>query len=386
MITRKNDGLNTSNGRHPRIAILRNEMPDSGDKWWAECSKRNINADIIDLCSIDALEVLKTGHYDICLLRPPGHFETFKSIYDERLYHVVNTLKIPCFPSFFECYIYENKKSLAAFLYLAGVPHPATWVISDYREATRFINSCHYPIVAKTSIGATSSGVSIIRQHREAAKYISLAFNGKGIAKRTGPNKLVGTPKSWLMKALANPQYLKNKLAHYRRMHAETQKGYVIFQEYVKHSFEWRIVRIGESFFAYKKFKVGDMASGAKQLGYDNPSLDLLDWVRRIAEEHRIHTAAFDIFENEGNYLINEIQTIFGHKMDHILEVDGKPGRFLYHNGQWVFEEGMFNSNESYDLRLETALKLYDEGKLSYVAETHKALRSFLLYKYRLIH
>ena len=50
--------------------------------------------------------------------------------------------------------------------------------------------------------------------------------------------------------------------------------------------------------------------------------------------------------------------------VDHILEVDGRPGRYLYQDGQWVFEEGMFNSNESYDLRLEVALKLYGAGKL----------------------
>jgi hypothetical protein len=47
---------------------------------------------------------------------------------------------------------------------------------------------------------------------------------------------------------------------------------------------------------------------------------------------------------------------------DHILEVDGKPGRYIFQDGQWVFEEGMFNSNESYDLRLEVALKLYGQS------------------------
>ena len=75
------------------------------------------------------------------------------------------------------------------------------------------------------------------------------------------------------------------------------------------------------------------------------------------------NSVAIDLFEAHGKYLINEIQTIFGHVQDHILEVEGKPGRYLYQEGRWVFEEGMFNSNESYDLRLEVALKLYGEGK-----------------------
>lgn len=342
-----------------KIVILRNEYTDSGDKWLIACQKRGIEAEVIDLCSIDAMERIMAADYQLCLLRPPGASETYKTIYDERLYHITHTLQLPCFPSFLECYIYENKKNLAAFLQASHISHPKTWVISHKAEAKGFIEHCKYPIMAKTSIGAASSGVKILRDHKSAAQYIHQAFSGRGIAKRIGPNRQVGTPKSWLQKAISDPEYLRKKLRQYYSSYAETQKGYVIFQEFIEHDFEWRIVRIGESYFAYKKYKVGDMASGAKNLGYDNPPLKLMSWIRDISEKHGINTAAFDVFENGGNYLINEIQTIFGHKMDHILEVDGKPGRYLYQDENWVFEEGMFNANESYDLRLEAALKLY---------------------------
>lgn len=347
-----------------KIAILRNEDPQSGDKWLKACEARGLTADIIDLCSMDAMEQIVEGGYDLCLLRPPGLFETYKAIYDEKLFHIANTLKIPCFPSFFENYIYENKKSLAAFLIAAKIPHPRTWVIGHKAEAIRFIEQSDYPIVAKTSIGAASSGVTILRNAETASKYIYKAFSGRGIIKRVGPNRQVGNTQSWIRKAISDPDYLKKKLNQYYRSWADTQKGFVIFQEYIEHDFEWRIVRIGESYFAYKKYKVGDKASGAKNLGYVNPPLDLLSWIKEISEKHNINTAAFDVFVNAEEYLINEIQTIFGHVWDHILEVDGKPGRYLYQEREWVFEPGMFNTNESYDLRLETALKLYAEGKL----------------------
>jgi len=347
-----------------KVAILRNENPDSGDKWLHACQKKNIQAEVIELCSFDALDKIVAGQYDLLLLRPPGAHAVYKSIYDERLFHIVNTLKVPCFPSFFECFIYENKKSLAAFLELSGIKHPQTWVISNYKEAKAVIQSCSYPIVAKTSIGAASSGVSIIRDEASALRYIHQAFKGKGIRKRVGPNKQVGSPKTWLQKALADPAYFRRKLQLYARTYSDTQKGFVIFQEYIWHEFEWRIVKIGGSFFAYKKYKVGEKASGAKNLGYGNPPLELLTWVNELATEHSIITAAFDILVGRDGYYMNEIQTIFGHVNDHILEVDGKPGRFLYKDGVWVFEEGMFNSNESYDLRLETALVLYEAGML----------------------
>ncbi|MDD3534857.1 MAG: hypothetical protein PHC50_01735 [Candidatus Cloacimonetes bacterium] len=347
-----------------KICILRNEDPDSGNKWLVACQKQGIPADVIDLCAIDALEKIKAGNYKLCLLRPPGTHEVYKSIYDERLYHVVNSLNIPCFPSFFECFIYENKKSLAAFLELSDIKHPKTWIISHYSEVKAFISSTAYPIVVKTSIGATGSGVSVIREPSQAAKYIHQAFKGKGIRKRVGPNKQVGTPKSWLKKALSDPEYLKMKLKKYFRTYGDTQKNFVIFQEYIEHDFEWRLVKIGESYFAYKKFKVGDKASGAKNLGYGNPPLDLMNWIYDIANKYHIHTAAFDVLVGKNGYYMNEIQTIFGHVRDHILEVDGKPGRYLYQDNKWVFEEGMFNSNESYDLRLETALELFEQGRL----------------------
>lgn len=346
-----------------KIAVLRNERPDSGDKWFIACQKKGIEADVIDLTSINALDDVLAKDYGMFLLRPPGVSEKFKAIYDERVYHIERLLGKPVFPSFFECFIYENKRSLAQFLQLKGIAHPKTWVVCDYREAKEFVLNAELPIVAKTSIGAASSGVKIFKDRASLQKYIMAAFKGKGIRKRFGPNKQVGNPKGWLKKTIADPSFFKRRLCQYLSAHAETQRGFVILQEYVQHDFEWRIVKIGESFFAYKKFKVGDKASGAKNLGYDSPPFALLDWIRKIAEENGIQTAAFDVFENGGDYLINEIQTIFGHKMDHILEVDGRPGRYLYQDGQWVFEEGMFNSNESYDLRLEVALKLYGERK-----------------------
>lgn len=347
-----------------KIAILGSENPDSGQKWMLACRKKGIDASFVDLCSVEALAQIIGGGFNLCLLRPPGLIEKHKAIYDEKLYHIAHILKIPCFPGFLECFIYENKKSLAAFLQAAGIAHPQTWVICHKAEASEFIKKCGYPLVAKTSIGATGSGVRILWDHHTAEKYVKQAFMGKGIRKRSGPNRHVGTPRSWLKKAIADPGYLTKRLKHYLVSYKETQKGYVIFQEYIQHDYEWRVVRIGESYFAYKKYKVGDMASGAKNLGYGNPPFALLTWIKEISDNYNIHTAAFDVFENSGKYLINEIQTIFGHTMDHILEVDGKPGRYLYHDGEWIFEKGMFNLNESYDLRLETALKLYKQGTL----------------------
>ncbi len=45
------------------------------------------------------------------------------------------------------------------------------------------------------------------------------------------------------------------------------------------------------------------------------------------------------------------------------MECDGKIGRYIFENDQWHFEPGDFNTNESYDLRLESAIALYERRK-----------------------
>ena len=86
---------------------------------------------------------------------------------------------------------------------------------------------------------------------------------------------------------------------------------------------------------------------------------------------NKFQSMAIDIFEGKNSgYLVNELQTIFGHIPDkkygtfHRLEVNGIPGRYINKDGKWIFEEGDFNTNQSYDLRLETAIDLYEKSKL----------------------
>ncbi len=100
------------------------------------------------------------------------------------------------------------------------------------------------------------------------------------------------------------------------------------------------------------------MASGTKNKIYDNPPMALFDFMKEICDETGFYSQAVDIFEApNGGYLVNEIQTIFGQSDEYQMIVDGKRGRYIYNQG-WIFEEGDFNTNKSYDLRIEHALEL----------------------------
>jgi glutathione synthase/RimK-type ligase-like ATP-grasp enzyme len=347
------------------IGILKNDENESARKWQAACEKRSIPYRVIDLMGHEWLQQITASPFDLMLLKPPCKLERFKNLYDERIYVLSKVLERKIFPTFEECYLYENKKLLSYFLKAQNIPHPATFIFYRREEARELICNHTLPLVGKSSIGASGSGVAILRNRKAALRYADKAFSKSGIKRRFGPNRVTGTPGKWLKKAIKSPAYFASRMKEYFAIQADGQRGYVILQEYIAHSFEWRAVRIGDSFFAHKKIKQGDKASGTKGIDYVNPPFDLLDFVKDFCDRNNFYCMAVDLFEDgNGGYLINELQTIFGHVQDYILTVDGKPGRYVFKSGQWIFERGDFNTNESFDLRLDTALELYEQGKL----------------------
>lgn len=347
-----------------KVAILWDGQPNSVEKWVNACEKFEITYVVINILGNDWIDKVNKETYAFYLLRPPGNYEPLKRAYDERIYILSEILSYKLVPSFKECYVYENKKLLSDYLKAKNIPHPVTNVFYNKDKALDFIQNSELPVVVKTSIGASGAGVNVLRTKKDAVKYIKKAFT-KGIRRRIGPNRSFGTPKKWLIKAFNSPSYFLKKIKQYTKEFKYKEKGYVIFQEYIPHDFEWRSVKIGESFFAHKKTKQGDKASGTKGIDYVKPPESLLNFTKSLCEDNNFNYMAVDIFETrDGGYLVNELQSIFGHVQDYILEVDGKPGRYIFIDNKWMFEPGNFNTNESYDLRLKTALLQYANIKL----------------------
>ncbi len=339
-----------------KLTILRNEDVNSSKKWEIACKKGDIAYSVIDLTSSYWYEQVCGDDSDCFLLKPPGETFKYKTLYDERLYVITKVMKRRTYPTYEEVLIYENKRMLSAFLKGAHIPMPETNVFYSKDEALDFNKHCQFPIVAKTGIGASGTGVEIIKSKNTLETYIKKAF-GKGIKRRLGPNRKTGNVKTWTKKAYASPSFFISKVRKYINIYKDAQKGYVILQEYTPHDYEWRIVKIGESWFGHQKVKDGDKASGTKGIDYIAPPFALLDFSKKLCDRWNFTCMAIDVFEHPTKgYVVNELQTIFGHVQDHILEVDGKVGRFIFREG-WQFEEGDFNTNESYDLRLKHLLE-----------------------------
>ncbi len=216
--------------------------------------------------------------------------------------------------------------------------------------------------MAKVNIGASGSGVTIIKNLRDSLSYVNNTFNGKGAKKRWGPNLQKGGLIKRGFHYIFNPENIKNKLKKYNQINSDKQTDFVIFQEYIPHDFEWRCVRIGDSFFAHKKLINNEKASGSLLKGYEPPPMKLMDFIFELTEKTNLTSVAIDLFETEDRgYLVNEIQCIFGQSDSYQMLVDGKPGRYIRKNDQWLFEEGDYNTNESYDLRIKHIMDIISE-------------------------
>jgi glutathione synthase/RimK-type ligase-like ATP-grasp enzyme len=342
-----------------KIAILRDNKPNTSLGWEQASSKFGVDYIVVDMLRSDWLRLIRKYDPSFCVCRPPGDIFQSKRAFDEKVFFLERNTKYRLFPGFNEIFFYENKASLSYFLDINGISHPKTFVSYSKSEAIEFIDKVKYPIVGKTIIGATGSGIKILNSFSIAEKYVSKAFS-KGIKRRYGPNPKTGTPAKWLKKAIQSPSYLLEKLKEYKEKNEDSQKNVVLFQQYIPHEYEWRCAKIGDSYFAYKKLKIGDKASGSKVFEYGAPPFALLDFTKKLCEKFNFIYMTVDVFIHNSTIYVNELQTIFGHKNPYICKVDGKTGRYLYKNGNWIFEEGDFNSNESYDLRLKTAIDSYN--------------------------
>ena len=337
--------------------ILKNPVTDC-TRWEKACESLGVDYVIVDTSRNDYISLLNEKKPDFCLSRPSGITQHLKKIYDERIYAVERFLNIPVFPSYNEIILHENKIMLAYFLKSNKLPHPETFISFNKDECLSFTDNTSYPIVAKTANGAAGSGVKVLKSKTDALSYIEKAF-GAGIKRRYGPNRKTGNTRSWLLKAWNSPQYLKKKLFQYKLRNSDVQKGYVIFQDFIQHDYEWRCVKIGESYFAYKKLKIGEKASGSKIFDYGAPPFELLDFTRDTCQRFGFQFMAIDIFYTDGQIYVNEMQTLFGHKSEYICKVDEAPGRYIYKDEEWIFEKGQFNENESYNLRLKEIVSFH---------------------------
>ncbi len=316
------------------------------------CSRFGVDYEVIDILSHDWQYQLEQGCFDGVLVRPAYKTQEVKNLCDERIYHVEKHLGIPVYPSFDEIYIYENKRNMASWLASSGFQHPKTHVFSNKEAARAYVETAKFPIVRKSNVGSAGLGVDVISDKKTAARAIQKAFR-----KYSEDRYLKNTV----------PERLKRILTRHNHSYfMDGQRGYVLFQEYLDVELEWRIIKIGNSYFGHQKL-VGDngLASGSDLVGWVEPPVELLQLVREICEVGQFNSMAVDILQTKTKqFYVNELQTIFGSYVLYQMKVNDVPGRYTYDGETYNFEEGSFNTNGCWDLRVEHFIEILKRNEV----------------------
>lgn len=304
------------------------------------CDELGIEYVVLDLLSDNWIEEIINAKVDGLLVRVKGNIPEHKSMFDERLSIINEDLGIPIYPSKKELFIYENKRMYDYWLTAHNFPHVSTNIYYDKGRALKFIKSAKLPLVFKTNGGASSSGVEIIRSRFKAKVNIHRIFG------LFDPRLSIGKL-NWSRKGIFPiPKF------------GMIQKHYIIIQEFISIKWEWRIIKIGESYFGHQKLLKGDFASGSDRVGWVEPPKELLFLIKSLCETGNFDSMAMDVLESiDGKFYINEIQSLFGSYLPYQMRVNDIPGRFVFNETDFVFEAGEFNRLGSNLLRVEDFIK-----------------------------
>lgn len=299
------------------------EFCDKHLPYVAACRDLGISYKVIDISGPDWLEEVEESGCDAFLVPPSGLTSIWKQMYDERLRVMALGLRKIVYPDYNSLWLYESKRRMHYWLKANDVPHPRTWIFYDFRQALDFVEESTLPIVYKSDFGSGSSGVKIFRDRAALRRHVKRCF--------------------------------KKGYRGYTRSVNDKEWGSVLLQEYLKDVKEWRMVRLGDSYFGHQKLKKNDFHSGSDRFAWINPPKKLLDFVLSVTEKGGFKSMNLDVFETcDGRYLVNELQTYFGWIRPYQMVINGKAGRYLYDDitQKWVFDEGVYCQHGGCNLRL----------------------------------
>ena len=162
-----------------KAVILGNELKEDIILWEKACKEftNQISYRVVDLTKNNWLSAIQSAPFDILLAKPSGLTSSFKQLYDEKIYILYNVLKFKIFPAPLEIFLYENKRFLSFWLKANNIPHPRTQTFYHEAELKEYIKTTQFPLVAKTNIGASGSGVIILKNKADATHYKECIFS-----------------------------------------------------------------------------------------------------------------------------------------------------------------------------------------------------------------
>lgn len=310
----------------------------------AACRELGVPYTVLDVTDPDWMAEARNDPGVVFFFRPFVITSFGRALYEERAFFLEQVLHKNLFPRYAAIWPYESKRRCAMLLEASGIPHPRTWSFFSAAQAMRFLADASYPLVFKTDLGAEAYGVRILFSRKEGAAMVRRCF-GRGVRC-----------------SVYDPR--------------DRNRGQALFQEYLRDVREWRVIRIGDSYFAYEKGKEGHFHSGSKITLFGAPPHGLLEFSRNALDKMGLDCVSLDVFVGaDMSFHVNEIQSYYGAtESNAICYEDGQPvtlaagqtvemmiqgriGRYLWCGDRWTFEEGDFARNAGCNLRVKMAFQ-----------------------------
>ncbi|MDA3872674.1 MAG: hypothetical protein PF795_01775 [Kiritimatiellae bacterium] len=291
----------------PPIGILRNRA-QYHTQYISACRELGLSFRVIDLGREDWIDAVRDSGCAVFMAWPDATQSLWAKLFKDRCRVMEEQMGLTVYPSSRDMWMYEEKVRTRDWLMANGFPHPRTWIFTRKTEALDFVKSCDLPIVFKTGFGAAAAGVAIVKSRSQLRRIVRRAFASGHV-----PG------------------------GHDRR---DREWGRILLQEYLPDVREWRMVRIGDSYFGHPKGKLGEFHSGSGKAEWDLPSEKLLNLLYEVTERGGFRSMDVDIFETpEGELYINELQTVFGASVSiDQMKKDGVAGRMVRREALWSAE------------------------------------------------
>lgn len=218
-----------------------------------------------------------------------------------------------CFPNFKTYWHYDDKIREYYLLKQHNFPIVDSWVFYNKNEALKWIsNEMKLPIIFKLKGGASSEGVILLKNNKDAIRITKLMFENGFIS-----NKLYfkGSLTNSLYKKLKNyiNRYYKAFIGKPYDFYWQKHKNYVFFQKFLPNNeYDTRVTVIGKRAFCFRRFnRPNDFrSSGSGLIDYNQSKIDK-DFIKiafDVSERLGFQSMAYDfLYDENGRHTICEI-------------------------------------------------------------------------------
>jgi len=264
-----------------RVALVR-DITKLWTVYKPELEKNNIDVVTLDIFNTKDRKKLFEENWDGFIWRAK-HDPPIRNLAKRIIYLFDKELKVKTFPGWDSYWLYDDKIAQSFLLEKHNINTPQTFIFFKREEALDFITKrTDFPIVYKSSSGAGSSNVGLLKNKFQAKQFVKKAF-GKGIDTffKEDPIK----------KYVYFQEYLRNNSGDYRFMCYRNERIAGYFRENSKEGF----------------------ASGSGKYNFNDPPNDLLTFVYDAHKKLGSKLVmSYDILKNnEDEWVITEMSVVF---------------------------------------------------------------------------